>query len=177
MTTQRKTKILNVDEILKGCLRHEGDTCEGCLYIGVHHRTEPCFSCEYSDFEERSGYGKPLSTRTFNDYVSWMRSYDDIDEWQPDECTLGIARAWVTKFEKTIMATSADWDIPHITTGVDPAVTFEWWSADRTLTVFILNESIEYLKFWGSHIDTEMQDGDVTGMSHMIRLWDWLNYK
>lgn len=80
----------------------------------------------------------------------------------------------------------ATWTEPHVTanngyaTGAPQCgeVVFEWWKAERKLTVYIKPEGpsgeVTYVQSWGPNIHTQMCGGEVTNDEQGALLWAWL---
>ena len=67
------------------------------------------------------------------------------------------------------------WSEPHIVSNEHGQITLEWWQGPRTLTVFIRTEDqVDYLKSWGSDIESEMEDGEVNRIAGFVALSHWL---
>ena len=67
------------------------------------------------------------------------------------------------------------WAEPHIGSNERGQVTLEWWQDTRTLTLFVRSEEqVDYLKAWGSHIENEMEDGEVSRLADFAALSRWL---
>lgn len=69
-----------------------------------------------------------------------------------------------------------DWRAPLHTTGAWDEWVLEWWSAGaRKLTLHVDDTAIEYVKVWGTDIDSEMEAGAVGVDETFVDLWAWLN--
>jgi len=66
------------------------------------------------------------------------------------------------------------WMKPNVTASADGEVVFEWWNGTKKLTIYIRDQSAEYVKVWGADIDTEMSDGNADLSSIRQSLWRWL---
>lgn len=53
-------------------------------------------------------------------------------------------------------------------------VIFEWFNGEKELSVYVSDESIDYIKAWGTNIHTEMEDGILDNPSSVRSLWQWL---
>jgi hypothetical protein len=73
------------------------------------------------------------------------------------------------------LARGIRWTDPHV--GVDERgrITLEWWHGEHALTLFIRSEErVDYLKSWGAHIESEMEDGELSRISDFVSLSRWL---
>ncbi len=52
-------------------------------------------------------------------------------------------------------------------------VVFEWWHGNKKLTVYIGDDSAEYVQVWGTDRHSEMSDGDaeILNLSQVSLLW------
>lgn len=63
---------------------------------------------------------------------------------------------------------------PHITWSSDAEVVLEWRHNQKRLLFYVKENSVEYLKSWGSDIYEEMEEGQVFSPPEVARLWRWL---
>jgi hypothetical protein len=61
-----------------------------------------------------------------------------------------------------------------VTADADGAVVFEWWYGTKKLTVYVSDKSAEYVKVWGTDINSEMSDGEAESVDMCRALWLWL---
>ena len=73
----------------------------------------------------------------------------------------------------TPLLTLKEFFAPHISASSDAEVTFEWWKDHRKLTLYFADNSIEYLKSWGTDLDNEMEHDNFRGEDFQ-RLFFWL---
>jgi hypothetical protein len=84
------------------------------------------------------------------------------------------AHAALGRFYDELGPTAANWWLtPHISLDESGFVIFEWWFAQKKLTVRIEPNLIFYIKVWGVNMDTEMEDGQIQN-GGMLPLWRWL---
>lgn len=76
---------------------------------------------------------------------------------------------FISSAEKT-----GGWRLPHVAANEGGEVLFEWWKAEKKLTLFIGPDGIDYLRTWGTHIEQDMDDGELAG-STFPTLWAWLS--
>ncbi|WP_079415351.1 hypothetical protein [Thiomonas intermedia] len=67
-----------------------------------------------------------------------------------------------------------EWLPAHITVPSDGELSFEWWRGQRKLTIYVSSHAAEYIKVWGPHIDTEMEDGILNSGGDLVKIWLWL---
>ena len=85
------------------------------------------------------------------------------------------AREWLRKLARAADSSGAAWAPPHISASEDGAVTFEWWRADRKITLYFSDAAPEFLKVWGPHIFEEMESGTLGTFDTYRDLWLWLH--
>lgn len=78
---------------------------------------------------------------------------------------------------KESKANSLWWSPPLVNVSYDSDVVLEWWNKSKKLTFYINQSSLDYIKVWGSDIDTEMEDGSINSMHDysIRRLWQWIS--
>lgn len=68
---------------------------------------------------------------------------------------------------------NAVWLDPHISASEDGDVLLEWWSSNRKLSIYVDENEAEFIKVWGTNINSEMEDGLLT-TGKFFDLWTWL---
>lgn len=70
------------------------------------------------------------------------------------------------------------WSTPMINVGNDLDVVIEWWNKNKNLAFYINQSSIDYIKVWGSDIDSEMEDGLINSVhdGSIAKLWQWISH-
>jgi hypothetical protein len=66
------------------------------------------------------------------------------------------------------------WSSPHITLSETGEIVFEWWQNDKKITLYFGPNDPEYIKVWGTNMDTEMESGILTYGWGLTALWLWL---
>jgi len=69
----------------------------------------------------------------------------------------------------------SSWHAPHISADEAGDITFEWWVADRKVTLYFGADSMLVVKVWGPNIATEMEDLPIHHVSEFGDVWTWLN--
>lgn len=87
---------------------------------------------------------------------------------KPDKGAVTHARAVISSLSKS--------NIPNLSTPFVSAdytgdITMEWWNGPKKLTLYISENSIEYVTVWGGNMDTEMGDGEIKAPAPLLR---WL---
>lgn len=112
---------------------------------------------------------------TFNDLTklrTWDVDWNGYGAPKPEHTAIEHARSWITSFFQTVA--SLGWIKPNVTGGPEGGVVFEWWYGKRKLTVYVEEQSIEYVQVWGTDVDAKITDGDIESMSDSRKLWIWL---
>ena len=112
---------------------------------------------------------------TFNDLErlrTWDVGWNGYDAPKPEHTAIEHARFWITSLFQTVA--SLGWIKPNVTGGPEGGVVFEWWYGKRKLTVYVEEQSIEYVQVWGTDVDAKITDGSIESMSDSRELWMWL---
>ena len=107
-------------------------------------------------------------------FRSFIQNIDGANDVVPDETTIRSAEKWLSELEKNVTLRKMNLDAPLINIGVENEIVFEWWCDNRKITLYISNNTIEYLKSWGASITDEMEDGEIHTFEDTISLWHWL---
>lgn len=112
---------------------------------------------------------------TFNDLErlrTWDVGWNGYDAPKPEHTAIEHARSWITSLFQTVA--SLGWIKPNVTGGPEGGVVFEWWYGKRKLTVYVEEQSIEYVQVWGTDVDAKITDGSIESVSDSRKLWMWL---
>jgi hypothetical protein len=77
-----------------------------------------------------------------------------------------------TIFDRSMRLRS--WTSPHISVSESGELVFEWWSDTKKITFYFGDGSPEYLKVWGTDIETEMDSGILTDGWCLTSILLWL---
>ncbi len=121
----------------------------------------------------------PLTSRrlaaTFDELALLTDNWDGRGSPAPSVEILASAREVLGVLHAVAMARGIRWTCPHVGSNERGEIILEWWQGPRSLTVFVRAECrIDYLKSWGSDINSEMEDGELARMSDFGTLWAWL---
>lgn len=94
---------------------------------------------------------------------------------QTDFRTAIWAQKWLEQLRTIATENQLWWHEPLVNISVDAEVVFEWWCEHKKLTVYILEDTAEYIKVWGPDIDNEMQDGLAKSSAELTSLWKWMS--
>jgi hypothetical protein len=108
--------------------------------------------------------------------LTWEAGWNGYDSLAPNPDAIKHAEAWVTRLylEVAEMDMGRTWIKPNVIADANGDVVFEWWYGKKKLTVYIGDESAEYVQVWGTDIVSEMSDGDAEPISKCRALWLWL---
>lgn len=99
--------------------------------------------------------------------------WDGFGSLQPN--SEAVKKAWtlVGDLYDSALETRLPWIQPHVASSEDGNVVFEWWSGSHKLTLYISDESCEYVQVWGPDMNAQMRDGTLVG-DQFQGLWRWL---
>jgi hypothetical protein len=83
-----------------------------------------------------------------------------------------------TQFLPIIVARASKlgcWVSPHMTVSESGEVVFEWWRGAKKVTLYFGDGAPEFLRVWGTNIETEMDSGELTEGWSLTSLFHWLN--
>ena len=102
-------------------------------------------------------------------------NWDGYGSPAPTAAMLLEAREALALLHAGALARGVRWEEPHSGVNERGQITLEWWYRERSLTLFIREEGrLEYLKAWGTNIETEMEAGEVSRLADFAALSGWL---
>lgn len=144
----------------------EPSTAKPQLYADCTHRNASTSALNFVVDGHKAGYGSERGyTTPCAECVAGVAAADE----QKRKNT--AASRWLAYQRKLILA-SEMWHEPL--RNVDPvegAEVFEWWWAERKLTVYLKDGVATFLQVWGSDPDTQMSQGTV---DNIVGLYQWL---
>lgn len=108
------------------------------------------------------------------DLLTWPDGWNGYDARAPKYEAIQYADHWIELLYLEIIDLRLDWLEPNVTASAEGEVVFEWRHGINSLTVYIGNQSAEYVKDWGADINTEMEDGYANSPGIRQTLWMWL---
>lgn len=108
------------------------------------------------------------------DLLTWPEGWNGYNALAPNYEAVQYAAHWIELFYREVMDLPLDWLEPNVTASADGEVVFEWRHGINRLTIYVGNQSAEYVKDWGADIDTEMEDGYANSPDIRRALWQWL---
>jgi hypothetical protein len=106
--------------------------------------------------------------------LTWPEGWNGYDACAPKFEAVQYASHWIELFYLDIVSSGQEWIEPNVTASAEGEVVFEWRHGIKNLTIYIGNQSAEYVMDWGADINTEMEDGYANSPSIRQRLWKWL---
>jgi hypothetical protein len=122
-------------------------------------------------FEQSNNY---VNLQPAQNHLQIHKTYRRIAELRADNETYKYTLEWLERLRKIVTSNQMWWCEPLVNLGVDSEIVFEWWHENKKVTVYILGNTAEYIKVWGTDIDNEMEDGSVTSATELKDLWKWL---
>ncbi|MEH2375665.1 hypothetical protein [Nostoc sp.] len=107
-------------------------------------------------------------------YSPVHKTHRRIAELGGDNETYKYAIEWLKQLRTVVAANQMWWGEPLVNLSFDSEIVFEWWHETKKLTVYILGNTAEYIKVWGTDIDNEMEDGTSSSPAELTTLWKWL---
>lgn len=107
-------------------------------------------------------------------YSLTHKTHRRIAELGADNETYKYAIEWLKQLCTVVAANQMWWGEPLVNLSFDSEIVFEWWHETKKLTVYILGNTAEYIKVWGTDIDNEMEDGTSSSPAELTALWKWL---
>lgn len=95
---------------------------------------------------------------------------------RPTERAISLFSQWLPLiFDRACKV--GGWASPHITCSELGEIVCEWWKGEHKLTIYFGNDGAEFIKVWGTDIEAEMEDGELTAGWGLTSLWLWLHSK
>ena len=101
-------------------------------------------------------------------------SWNGYDSLAPNSDAVLRAENWIVRLFLGVADLGLAWIQPNVIADANGNVVFEWWHSKKKLTVYIEEESAEYVQVWGTNIHSEMSNGDAEPIGMCRSLWLWL---
>lgn len=113
--------------------------------------------------------------KTFHDLEVMTDNWDRNDSPAPSKALITEAREAMALLHAGTLARGLRWEEPHVGVNEKGQITLEWWQDERSLTIFIRSEDqMDYLKAWGTDIESEMEDGTLHRLADFALVSRWL---
>lgn len=116
---------------------------------------------------------KDTLTQTHN-LLAWRNGWNGYNSLAPNPDAVVRAENWIVQLFLEVADSGLTWIQPNVIADANGDVVFEWWYGKKKLTVYIGEESAEYIEVWGTDIHSEISDGDAEPISTCRSLWLWL---
>lgn len=146
--------------------------------LGFYYGTSGSLATSYSppmlDIQRivRDTIGDTLTE--IHNLLTWDAGWNSYDACAPGYDAVMYADSWIVQMFLAVTASNRNWFKPNVTASEEGEVVFEWWYGARKLTIYVGNQSAEYMKVWGTDTNSEMSDGDASLISTCRSLWEWL---
>jgi len=182
---RRNTLVIDDNRVSKGI----GDSARELLKR-LGHSVQGYHSSRESSLQYPSALSNPLQItytnlteqlirdklgKTFIEIAGLLKrntGWNGYDASKPEPRTILYAAQWFMIF--FLELAPSRWVEPNVTCGSDGEVVFEWVINQRKLTVYVIEESIDYVQVWGIDIDAKITDGSFKSVADYQRLWVWL---
>jgi len=105
---------------------------------------------------------------------SWADNWNGYGAVAPDRDAITFAQGWIALMYHDATSASSIWEEPNVVADGNGDIVLEWWKGARKLTIYISQDSAEYVKVWGPDIVSQMEDGAILNSSVRRALWRWL---
>ena len=173
--TLRRTALDSMVELHVGIgagstlLRQAAIRALGGFYFG-----SPEISSSARDRKEIAHEGILPTLSEIDDLLTWPEGWNGYNARAPRYKAVQYAAHWIELFYLEVMDLRLDWLEPNVTASAEGEVVFEWRHGPNRLTIYIGNQSAEYVKDWGADVDTEMEDGYANSPNIRRALWQRL---
>ncbi len=171
------TNIPRGYSIANGELSDQMITSFACFYGSseVLSYSSPQFPVDEASIVER--IVKEALKETFpklRNLLTWSAGWNGYDSLAPNPDAVAHAEHWIISLFLEVADLGRIWIKPNVIADAEGEVVFEWWCGKKKLTVYIGDESAEFVQVWGTDIHSEMLDGDAESISMCRSLWLWL---
>ncbi len=107
--------------------------------------------------------------------LNWRDGWNGYDACAPDYDSVMYAIIWIIQFFSELEETGLQWGEPIVTGSPEGEVVFEWRNGIKRLIIYMEDhQDAEYLKVWGTDIQSTMLDGEANSANIRRSLWEWL---
>ena len=99
---------------------------------------------------------------------------EDDTSWIPALDAVQRAYNWIIQLFFIASDTGLAWIKPHVTSNPDGEVVFEWWHGVKKMTIYVSEQSVDFVRVWGTDIHSRIDDGDAESTGVCRSLWIWL---
>lgn len=106
--------------------------------------------------------------------LTWDDGWNGYDARAPKYDAVINADKWIVQFFLEVGNWGKNWIRPNVSASGDGEVVFGWRVGAKRLTIYIGEQSAEYVKAWGPDMINDMDDGEADLASTRQSLWKWL---
>jgi hypothetical protein len=106
--------------------------------------------------------------------LDWPEDWNGHGAAKPSTPAILKASHWIIHMRADAGSTEAPWLRPYVVPDQDGDIVFEWSNGERTLSVYVSPDAVEYLKVWGADIHSQMEDDVMRTREDNRSLWLWL---
>ncbi len=119
------------------------------------------YSNKYSSFPQIASLVGNLE----KDYESFGSNYPK---------TIETGEKLIDMLHSVALTNNLWWYVPLLNISCDNEIVLEWWNQSKKITIYVSEESIDYIKVWGADMDNEMEDGSISLEDDLTHLWQWI---
>ena len=119
------------------------------------------YSNKYSSFPQIASLVGNLE----KDYESFGSNYPK---------TIEMGEKLIDMLHSVALTNNLWWYVPLLNISGDNEIVLEWWNQSKKITIYVSEESIDYIKVWGADMDNEMEDGSISLEDDLTHLWQWI---
>lgn len=106
--------------------------------------------------------------------LTWDNGWNGYDACAPKYDAVISADKWIVQFFLEVGNWGKNWIRPNVSASGDGEVVFGWRFGSKRLTIYIGEQSAEYVKAWGPDMINDMDDGEADLATTRQLLWKWL---
>lgn len=107
--------------------------------------------------------------------LSWGPNWNSYDAQEPDPVAVENAKnIIVSLFQTVVTHLGLFWIKPGISASPEGEVVFEWRYGKKKLTLYVGDQSMDYVQVWGTDIHAKITDGEIEANYELQLLWIWL---
>jgi hypothetical protein len=116
-----------------------------------------------------------VNTHILNNYkTSLAEEIESLKAWPKNWKTYGGSVLSLKTIEHALLWFQPITEKPHVTVSQEGAIVLEWWNETKKLTIYIDENSIDYLKSWDEDSHIKMEDGLITSKKMIEEILTWL---
>ena len=113
--------------------------------------------------------------RSVWEQIEQVATYAENEEanWLPITAETVIeAQTLIARVHELVYAGGLVWQVPHVGSDGDGAISFEWWRRNQTLTLYAYADgSTESLLAWGADVFSAMESAENLTDEQIVSVW------